>query len=122
MSDDPRFSFRYRSTGGRVFFRQVYWEELYLFRYGETQILVAARVVPSTNLLESLYDSMRDVETRQELSGYIEPPSEPGADTIAPHDPIESAVRSVSNEVVGEASSRSADELMSAASETGCQY
>ena len=56
---DPKEQFTFTTQTGSTYTRTCYWDNLYVFIYGQKRILVAERVVPHTNLYEALYDAFR---------------------------------------------------------------
>jgi hypothetical protein len=56
---EPDQQFTFVTPSQRTYALACYWDQLYAFTYGQERILVAERVVPHTNLYESLYHAFK---------------------------------------------------------------
>lgn len=56
---DPTQAFEFVSPTGHTYTHTCYWEHLYAFKYGNERILVADRIVPHTNMHETLYQAFK---------------------------------------------------------------
>ena len=69
---DPQYQFTFTTEDGRRYTKSCYWEARYVFAYGTSRILAAARVVPFSNVHEALYTAFQS-ERGEQLTWHLLP-------------------------------------------------